>query len=96
VADGGNGGEVNIVRIREDCPLSEQPVEAVVVVGSKSRQVIVAKLVDHNGQNEFWFLGSDCNLRSQGCIDQGKGYPGEAFHVWCQVSKDQGNRRRAL
>jgi len=57
MADGGNGGEVIWCASVKTALEVSKPVEPSSGSRLETRQVIVAKLVDHNGQNEFRFLG---------------------------------------
>ena len=51
-----DGGEVDVAGVGEDRALGQEPFETGRVFGAKAGQVIVAELVDDNGDNQFWFL----------------------------------------
>jgi hypothetical protein len=75
-----NGGKVDMVGIRKNGPLIEQSVEAGVIVGAESRQVVVPELIDHNRKDEFMLLGPACTRQNQDRRNQGKGNPASALH----------------
>jgi hypothetical protein len=80
MADGGYGREMDMMRIRENGSLSEQPVEAGVVIGTEPSQVVVAELIDHNRQNKLRPFGSAYISRNQGRKNQGEGNSADALH----------------
>jgi hypothetical protein len=47
---------VDSAGIGEDCALGEEPFEAARVPGAEASQIIVAELVDDDGDNQLWFL----------------------------------------
>jgi hypothetical protein len=80
------------MRIRENGSLLEQPVEAGVVIGAEPRQVVVAKLVDYNRQDQFWLLASECHGRNRDGEKQGESEPASGFHkVTAMFQKNYAN-----
>ncbi len=55
VPDRGHSGKVDEPGVREDRAFVEQPVEPGLVLASQTGQVIVAELVDHDGQHQLGF-----------------------------------------
>ena len=65
VPDRGDRGKVIQMGVGEHRALGQQAVQAAVVFVAEASQVIVAKLIDDNRQDQFGFLRSRC--RQDGC-----------------------------
>src|SRR5262249_14492191 len=57
MSDRGYRGMVDVARVGKYRALRKQPRDAAVIVSAEAQQVVVAKLIDHNGQHQLWFLG---------------------------------------
>jgi hypothetical protein len=55
--------------VRENSPVFKQPDESRCVVFPETVQVVVAKLVDHNGQYQLWLLGRHSGWRDMDSRD---------------------------
>jgi hypothetical protein len=53
VPDRGNGGEVFVARVGEDCALGQKLIEPAVVFAAKPGQVVVAELIDRDGDYQL-------------------------------------------
>ena len=53
VAHSGDSGNLRVESIREVGAFREQLMKAAVVIGAKTRQIVVAELIDNDGDNEF-------------------------------------------
>jgi len=61
-----DGGEVILMRVREDRACVEHPLEAGVVLGGEARQIIGAELIRDNQHNEFGLRRRGGSARSRG------------------------------
>src|SRR5581483_6617047 len=52
----GDGREVVVLGVGEYGAARQQLLETRLVVGAKSREVVIPELIDHNRQNQFRFL----------------------------------------
>jgi len=73
VADGGDGGDVDVVGVIEDSALVEEAFEAGGVFGAEAEEVVVAELVDDEGEDKFGFTGRGEGWSGEGCRDKREG-----------------------
>ena len=66
MAHGRHGGKVNVPRIGKDRSPGEKRLEPAGEFASKARQVIVAELVQDQGQNQLRFLGRGAKQANRG------------------------------
>ena len=57
VTDGGNQRHMGVIGVGEDRALGEQAVQAGLIFGAVTGQVIEAELIDHDGHDEFRLFG---------------------------------------
>src|SRR5690242_21529788 len=65
VADGSNGRNLRIECVRENCTLRHESIEAAMVVGTETSQVVIAELIDDDADDQFGFRTTRCKRSTE-------------------------------
>src|ERR1700738_497831 len=95
MSHGRHGGEVNIAGIGVDGALGKQLFKSAVVAGAKAGQVIVAKLVDDDGEDELRVRGFRTRRKYCKCNKKRENEP-QSTHVDSVTGKLTNNDAQGL
>src|SRR5215831_10516107 len=80
MADRGNGGEVDVVRIGKHGAIFQQALNATVILRTKTREVVITKLINSQRHQQLWLFISAQRGYARKNQDKDQAQPASFLH----------------